>query len=555
MRSLLQLLQDYDVGLLRAIAELWALDPPSGDALEAARALADNLEDPQQQSETLDTLPASARQALCDLAGSGPQPWADFRQRYGDIRQMGPGRRDRLQPWRQPASDSERLYYRGLIGLAFADSPVGPREFVYLPTELQAVVQLDDGQDAAPGSPAEPPDKTRRASSSLVDDCTTLLAALRRWPTAAAGPLPLRLASLHPFLTQPAAVGLCHRLLIELALIQPAGGQLNPNRVGAFLELPRSQALAQLAQSWLESTEWNDLALLEHLLPGPAGWPNDPLTTRQAGLALIEAVPAGQWWDLPGFLEAVRQRRPSFMRPGADFDSWYLQDRRTGAFLKGAEAWPAVDGALLRQLLTGPLHWLGAVDLGGDDPRHPDRFRLTAWAAVVFGQQVPSLDEPQAEGRLRPDGLIEMPRAALRSLRYQVARLSAWIGFSDDHYRYRLRPSALLAAADQGLRLEHILKLLQEVGPAPLPPALEQGLARLLANGVEASIDSLLVLRLEQSGLLDQLLANRRLRALIEERLGPTAALVKRKDLPALAAAAAQAGLLIEMTDEAAVDE
>jgi hypothetical protein len=54
-----------------------------------------------------------------------------------------------------------------------------------------------------------------------------------------------------------------------------------------------------------------------------------------------------------------------------------------------------------------------------------------------------------------------------------------------------------------------------------------------------------------QPELLDQLLANRRLRGLVQERLGPTAALIRRKDLAALSAAAAKDGLLIEASDQA----
>jgi hypothetical protein len=551
MRSLFQSLQDYDLGLLRAIAELWALDPPTGDAPEAARRLTERLQEPTQLAETLDSLPASASQALGELASGGPQPWADFRQRHGEIREMGPGRRDRLRPWRQPVSDSERLYYRGLIARAFADSPVGPREFVYIPTELSTAIQPQAISDSALGRPAEPPGAIARARSSLVDDSATLLAALRRWPTTPTGEIRQRLLALHPFLTQPAAGALCLHLLTELNLLDPDRARPEPERVGSFLDLNRADTLAALIRAWLDSGTWNDLAQLEHLRAGPTGWPNEPLPTRQAALQLIRGIPVGRWWDLPDFVDAVRQRHPGFMRPGADFDSWYLRDRRTGAFLQGTEAWPAVDGALLRWLLMGPLHWLGAVDLGHKDGEPPDRFRLTAWSSVVFGGPIPGLDEPTANGRLQADGSIALPRAASRSLRYQIARLSAWLGYADDTYHYRLRPTALLAAAEQGLRHDHIVKLLEEVGPAPLPARLQQALARVLANGVEASIDALLVLQVSQPELLDQLLANRRLRGLVQERLGPTAALIRRKDLAALSAAAAKDGLLIEASDQA----
>ena len=42
-----------------------------------------------------------------------------------------------------------------------------------------------------------------------------------------------------------------------------------------------------------------------------------------------------------------------------------------GDYLRGFSTWDEVDGALVRFLITGPMHWLGLVDLAA--PRLPAR--------------------------------------------------------------------------------------------------------------------------------------------------------------------------------------
>ena len=49
---------------------------------------------------------------------------------------MGPGRRDRERPDREPASTVEILWYRGFVARAFFDTSRGTEEFAYIPTDL-----------------------------------------------------------------------------------------------------------------------------------------------------------------------------------------------------------------------------------------------------------------------------------------------------------------------------------------------------------------------------------------------------------------------------------
>ena len=143
MRSLLHTLQDYDLGHLRIVAELWGIDLPQGPARQAADVVARTMLEPATVTEITESLPLPNREALDFLLHLGGRaPLSDFVRRFGPFREMGPGRRDREKPWRDTASPMEALWYRGLIARAFIDTPSGPREFAFIPSDLAALLPI-----------------------------------------------------------------------------------------------------------------------------------------------------------------------------------------------------------------------------------------------------------------------------------------------------------------------------------------------------------------------------------------------------------------------------
>ncbi len=119
MPDLTQSLQGHDLGHLRIIAELWGIDLSSSNTgAETQRTallrLVPTLLDQTLVDEVVNALPHEARTALEDLLqNDGCLPWSLFIRRYGVVREMGPGRRDRERPYRKSASPTEMLWYRG----------------------------------------------------------------------------------------------------------------------------------------------------------------------------------------------------------------------------------------------------------------------------------------------------------------------------------------------------------------------------------------------------------------------------------------------------------
>jgi len=550
MQPLVRTLQDHDLGHLRILAELWGLDLPSGTPPQAARALAAQIVEPGALGETLASLPTEARLVLEALAADrGRLPLADLIRRFGPLRELGAGRRDREKPWRSPASPLEVLWYRGLLARAFGDTPTGPCEFGFIPSDILALMPMSAPPSPETlGAPAPVPDAWLPAVVTAVDDATTLLAALRRRPSREDPPSGAWLSAVDVHLHQPASAPLLLALLRQQGIVQSAPLRPIAAETKPFLELPRPAALHRLFHAWVSSTTCNDLAQVPGLESGAESWPNDPLASRQVVMDWLRALPRGSWWDVEAFVAAVREREPGFQRPGSDFDSWYLRDTASGAFLRGFEHWEAVEGAYLRHLIRGPLHALGAADITVDtaSARH-FAFRLTeSFYAMWTEAPPPTADDAPGKGSLQPDGKLIVPRLADRAQRYLIARFCGWLALTPDTYTYRLTPRSLESAARQGLKVMHVLTVLETATSSPVPPALGRAIERALHSGPEAAVQRSLVLRVENPRLLEELRRHRSTARFLGDPLGPRTVAIRERDWEALCAAAARLGLLIE---------
>jgi len=353
---------------------------------------------------------------------------------------------------------------------------------------------------------------------------------------------------LTPFLHKPDSLELLLVLLIDLGIVVSDPLQPDPSTVRDFLALSRSEARTRLLRAWIDSTTWNDLAHVPSLSTAGKAWPNDPLATRKAVVEFLQEVASSVWYEIDPFTLTVRDRLPDFQRPGGDFDSWYLQRSDGSAFLQGFEHWDQIEGALLRFMIKGPLHWLGATDLGSPAAQlDASAFRLTPMAAALTDPEfLPDIEQEAPAVEVRPDGRIIVPHQTLPAMRYQIARFSTWLPFDEAGYQFMLSPSSLQLAHDQGLQLRHIQTLLTEASQDKVPPRLLKALVRWGEHGREVRLERGVVLRVDDAALLDKLFSRRATARYLGERLGPTAVVVRTRDMTSLLAAAVRFGLLID---------
>jgi hypothetical protein len=545
MPTLFQSLQNQDLGHLHIIADQWGLTLQAPDVRQGRSELAKLLLGSKALiQEVIEGFPVDMQSALSDLIGeSGQIPWTRFTQQYGEVREMGPGRRDREKPYLAPVSVAERLWYTGLIARAFLDSAAGPQEFAFIPQDLVPLLPefLHAGAALIPLSrPAAPGERaySMPADDYILDHATTLLAALRMGlPDAEIAAISQNWKINVPALTA----------MLQSAELLNGQGLPKAEAVRAFLEAPRANALNQLAAAWLASNTYDDLRLIPHLVV-EGEWHTDPHQLRLAALELIRTLDFGTWWSLPALLQTVKTHHPNFLRPHGDYDSWYLKDTRTGEYLRGFEFWDQVEGAYLHYLVTGPLHWLGMVDLAAGQQDAPVRvFRFSAWSQALLAGKSPAIPREEDDApALNSLGQILVPRLAPRAARYLIARFCKWGPIKADRYTYTITPASLKNAGQQGLKVKHLITLLQRYAETALPPNTVQALTRWEEQGTQVRIQQEVVLRVTHPDVLEALVASPAKRFL-GTQLGPTSITVHPGALQQVRAALIQLGYLSEV--------
>jgi hypothetical protein len=320
--------------------------------------------------------------------------------------------------------------------------------------------------------------------------------------------------------------------------------RLKPEAVTAWLESAPSDQRQAVAQAWRDDPTWNDLFHVPSLQPEDTGaWRNDPLLARKAVLRYLEVCDPGTWYRVDALVSAIKHVDAEFQRPGGDYDAWYIRDQETGVYLSGFESWDAVEGRLIRYLIGKPLAWFGLVDLGRDDQEQaPRAFRLTPGGAAFLGlAEPPAMPEP-APARLRSGFRVEVPTTP-RYERFQLGRVADWLQ-SGAPFVYRLTPSSLQRARQQGISVTRVLEFLGDLIEAPVPHSVEAALTRWAARGAEARLERALILRISSEELLGQILSSPSLSRFIRERIGPTTAIVGEEDWEQVIAALGEMGLL-----------
>jgi hypothetical protein len=174
-------------------------------------------------------------------------------------------------------------------------------------------------------------------------------------------------------------------------------------------------------------------------------------------------------------------------------------------------------------------------------------FRLTNWSTDLLKGHPPKGMQSE-DGRLHAvaNGRISIPAQLPRSVRYQVARFSEWEAPKKDEFRYRLTPASLKNALKQGLKISHLLTLLNKYAAAPLPPPFVRALNRWELNGTEARLEQPVILRLSRPEVLEEL-RNSRAGRFLGEVLGPTTVVVKPGAQAKILAALGELGLLTDV--------
>lgn len=495
VRSLRRTLMEYPLVLLKAIAEGWRLSLTDEQTPEIVSLLAEAMSDHVAVSRVVGSLGETERLALGYVA-AGPVKSHVFQRRFGAVRGIGPGRLEWDPAWRHPASPAESLWYLGLIQREVSRIGAYHGDVFYVPSEiLGALPDLPADVPSFRLESTAPPSFVEDDGDALARDTFLLLSYLRRrdirirkegWSRRAFSELRLRLSGS----AETERLALIERVCIRAGLVAWIEGVWRPAaRAASWLKRSPESRQRQLFEAWRTEPNWNELCHLPELRCEPTGWRNDPRLARDAVAKHLHHCPTGSWSTIASFVDSVREVDPDFQRPDGDYDSWYIKDARTGAYLSGFVHWDAVEGVLLRHLLEQPLRWLGLVAVGRTGQgKQSDCFRLTRLGAAVLRSPhemystTPSTPDGQIKQRfvVRPDLTIAVPAGAEWYDRWLLGRFASWVGSKEGAAVYRIDAAALRGYVQQGATLRQIVAFLKRVSGGQVPAAAVEALRTLV---------------------------------------------------------------------------
>jgi Helicase conserved C-terminal domain len=334
-------------------------------------------------------------------------------------------------------------------------------------------------------------------------------------------------------------------LLMKLGLLTERRGALFAMSAESFFTLPLLERARRCYHAWIDTAFWNELAYTSNIIlrPGPA--PLDPaheevVHARKQVMERLLAENAGEWHQFSTFISRTKLYTPYILFPrqsgkraerytaGNNPYNWDFRLRR--GWLTPREGWYLVEGGFIRTLITGPLHWLGFVNLDAD---HPDAFRLVPDLALITGETLLDIHEP-TWGRLvvQPNFEVIALAPVSEALLIQLDRF-AERNRLEHIAQYRLTRASVTHSIQSGLQTETIQRILEQAAGGSIPQNVRYSLIEWERQARRIELwRGVTLLEVDDASLLDQLLAEMETRNLFGRRLAPLLVEVLTDQLP-----------------------
>ena len=545
MPTISETIQDYEIDQIEMIAEQWGIEDDIDPHKNIKKQVVHILENRNLFLEVISALPDHEQSALQYILNeSGKIPVMQFIRTHGVIREMGAAVREKERPDRNPISVAEDLFYKGIIGLSFFNEGDEVKEYIFLPEEF--IKFLKSVRDN-PSRRVTPPSLSEKnvfhiisASDELLDQICSLLAALR-------GNIPMNEFSRFIPLSR---IHFLSALLQTQGIIDKDSSILDTSKLKDFLTLERSTVFSNMCFSWMEDGLINELKLLPDIL-FEGKWKNNPKKTRNNLLEIIAKLPQNKWWRISDFIDWMYHRHPDFQRSGGEFETWFIKDAVNDEYLNGFDNWHRVEGELLHFFLTGPLFWMGILDLAAaEEGAQPFTFRKSGWSdKLLENKPVEYSTREISEFTLRKNGTILLPVNTQRELHYQIARFCVWEKIQPKHYRYKISQTAVRRAKTQHISTGQIKMLFKKSAKKPIPRNILVALDRWDKKQSQINLEKHILIRVVSPDILDQIEESSAKRY-IRGRLNETTAVTTPNDIRRLEDMLIEMGYFADISHE-----
>ncbi|MHB1356662.1 MAG: helicase-associated domain-containing protein [Anaerolineae bacterium] len=548
LRDLFRCLDDYPLVMLQALARVWLVDPHTSDSRELIERLIVAMQTPALVSSVVQTLNPLAYQALLILERT-PEGIPSHRLvvTFGQIRKLGPARIEREEPWRNPQSPLEELYYCGMVYRAYGTIGGYYGEVLWIPQELASTLaSLANVQSTVASEELQVPLSITTNENAMCEDIVAILVRLKRIKIprdkrhTRQHTLPWDELSLQARMQgtlQPERLVLLQELIWRMQLLTESDGSLVPSvRARNWMRQSPARRMAALYVAWRDNPQWNELQHLTGVRIDTHA-PIGIIEARRALCTELAAYPPVEWTRIDSLISALKNTHPDFLRADGDYDAWTVQNTHNNQPLGGFAGWDSVEGALVRHLVLMPFYWLGIVNLGtSEGTEQVDLFELTqqGWDVMNHNPSKLSLPvQPAVPASIGDDFVVTLPVQGTLYERYQLERLAEWLS-QDSLARYKITEETIWESINSGISIEQVRRFLERISEGKVSPIVIRALHAWGGRFGRVTLQTVVTMQVADAALMTQLLEEPSLRRLLGAEVSPTQRLVPTANVPLL---------------------
>lgn len=289
---------------------------------------------------------------------------------------------------------------------------------------------------------------------------------------------------------------------------------------------------------------------------------------RRVVLRALASLPDGQWIVMADLFRLMRVVWPRFDQSvwqtywgHSVTPSWFLVSTGNEQPLRPLDAddWGLAQGRFIRQIIAGPLHWLGLADLCLDDgllvaarfhglaDLYWDRVETPDAPSTVAARATPAAEAVTTDRYTISVAPSEIPAQAHNLLNH-IANLEA---ATAGRFVYRLDSQTTYVSFEAGLALSEIFADWERLLPIPMPEAIHDQLAAWWdAYGRVRIYEHLTVIEFSDDYALTEMKAVTALEEFLIAEISPRLVIVRQEAVDPLITSLEKAGYTPKQTDE-----
>ena len=292
------------------------------------------------------------------------------------------------------------------------------------------------------------------------------------------------------------------RMLVQMREMQGDnfGDMLTVGAASKLFSMPMAQRVRWTFESWRDGGAWNELTRLpgqnvsfDHRREAPPG------LTKSRGvimrvMARLAGPEIGAWHDVNALVAQIKkseyqflfERKRGYGVGGMYSSPYYSSNNPYGMSFAvardEASGWDVVEKAFITEILTGPLHWLGLIDLGypagsqTGEHHAPAGYRLSEVGAWLLGvAEQPSFVETGGRVIVQPNFNVLAMEPVSDAVLVDLDHFADSLG-GDRAVTYEITRESLYRGQQSGWSADRVIAFLEKHQGAPAPANVKRTL-------------------------------------------------------------------------------